>query len=137
MIPYLDQVDPVPVPDDTIWTATMFALLNRSKKHKVYCSVVCGYKGPDNWLFGEKLLNVVQKYRHSEQDAEMGAEAIENALNIFGKDYVRAYTGGIPKVFHDGDKDWIREMMYPTPASWNNVQIPEFTPHGVERNRTV
>jgi hypothetical protein len=120
-------------PDDTIWSATMFALLNRNKNRKVYCSVVCGYEGPDKWLYGDEVLEVVHKYRHTDKENAMGAGAIDNALNIFGKEYVRAYIGGIPLVFHNGDKAWIRELMYPCSGPWKG-KIPEFTEHGVVRN---
>ena len=116
--------------DDTIWTSNFRAMLAGSMDKTVFCSVVVGHKGPDKWLYGAEL----KEYRraHDVKEDGFGTEAIENAIRIFGEEQVRAYTGGIPQAFHNGDKETIREMLYPTAATWPDV--PEiFDSSGIRR----
>ncbi len=120
-------------PDDTIWTSNFIAMLNRHKGRETYCSVICGYDGSDNWKYGAELEAHLNRYNKYKSDGKYGIEPILNAVNLFGKEHVRAYTGGIPQVFHHGDKAWIREMLYPSSGPWKG-KIQEFTPDGVERN---
>ena len=121
-------------PDDIIWTSDFMAMLNRHKGRKVYCSVICGYDGSDDWKYGDELNAHLSRYKNDNDDSKgkHGIQPILNAIAIFGHDCVRAYTGGIPQVFHDGDKDWIREMLYPASGPWRGL-ITEFTPTGVKR----
>ncbi len=116
--------------DDTVWASNFRAMLSAEHGRKVYCSVVVGHRGPDKWLYGEELKEYRRK--HDVKEDGFGTEAIENAIAIFGEDHVRAYPGGIPQVFHDGDKDTIREMLYPTSTTWPGIQ-PIFTAEGVVR----
>ena len=118
-------------PDDGIWTSNFRAMLPKARGQEVYCTVAVGYTGPDKWLCGAELKEYRRNHdRHNDNGS--GIEAIENAIAIFGEDHVRAYTGGTPQVFHDGDKEFIRELLYPTAATWPG--LPEiFTAGGVDR----
>ena len=116
--------------DDTIWASNFRAMLSKEEGHEVYCSVVVGYSGPDRWLYGAELRDYIR--RHTPPKDGDGCEAIRNAVAIFGEDHVRAYTAGIPQCFHDGDKDALREMLYPTEATWPGAKTG-FTADGVER----
>ncbi len=100
-------------PDDTVWRA--FLAARKSREEKVYCSVVSGQHGPDRWLMGEELADFVEKNRG---DTDLSIQTIESAFEIFDKDRVRAYTGGIPQVFGEGTDVRVRlkEMLYP--ESW-------------------
>jgi hypothetical protein len=108
-------------PDDLVWRTVFLA--NR-KPGKMCCSVVVGYRGGEytggpKWLDGIELknyVNVVKEKEAKEKLADFGIPAIESALAIFGDDYVRAYTSGIPQVWMDGDsanKEKILDLLYP------------------------
>ncbi len=120
-------------PDDTIWTSNFIAMLNQHRGQEAYCSVICGYDGSDDWKYGADLEAHLSRYSFGKNGDPHGIEPILNAINLFGKEHVRAYTGGIPQVFHHGDKDWIREMLYPSTGPWKS-KIQEFTPYGVVRS---
>jgi len=107
--------------DDAIWYADFTAMLNLSETHRVYCSVVCGYDGSDQWIYGNDLIEHLEKYGKEANRDKYGCTVIENAIRIFGKDYVRAYTGGIPQVFHNGDMETVIELLYPHKYPWNNT----------------
>ena len=101
-------------PDDAIWRSILSAMKERKEK-KVYCSVVCGYGGPDQWLSGHRLKEHVDKYI---QEDKQGAKAIQNAIDVFGLENVRAHTAGIPNIFKSGDKTIIKDILYPQYPGW-------------------
>lgn len=111
--------------DDAIWGSLLTAMIQRSRgKRPVYCSVVNGCQGPDRWLYGEDLKQYVENAKEKLR-GDYGIRAIENAQAVFGKENVRAYTGGIPRIFHNGDEAVIREMMYPyreCPTAWDTTE---------------
>ena len=102
-------------PDDAIWRSILSAMKER-KDRKVYCSVVCGHDGPDRWLRGDELQNHVNE---NKQEDKQGAKAIQNAIDVFGLENVRAYTAGIPDVFKMGDKKVIKDLLYPHFPGWD------------------
>ena len=128
--------------DDAIWGSVLTATIQRIET-PVYCSVVCGYQGEPQWLFGETLDNYISKCKKEaicKDNSETfltnhGIDAIENAFAVFGKANVRAYTKGIPEVFGDGTENIVRELMYPQvecPKEWQlswcrNGQITRYT----------
>lgn len=102
-------------PDDAIWVQT-FAEAVRCRKgteEAAYCSVVVGYKGEKRWLYGEEMMEMVERNRHSKDADGYGAKAIDQAVAIFGKDHVRAYVGGIPQVWGNATEAEVREILYP------------------------
>lgn len=84
--------------DDVVWETTL--LSKKSSKKDTYCSVVVGFKGEKRWLEGKELENFVKIHKGKE---EYGTPTIEKMMRIFGKNNVRAYTGGIPNVWSKGD----------------------------------
>ena len=112
-------------PDDVIYRAMLSAHLRRSQP-PVYCTVVVGTGGRDEWLKGEAIRQLVKADMH---DSRSGAETIQAAIDIFGRDRVRAYTAGIPSVFGMPPcRERIRDLLYPVDA-----EIDCFTQHGVCR----
>jgi len=56
--------------------------------------------------------------------ADYGINAIDAAIAVFGEENVRAYTGGIPKVWLSEsavDKDKVKELLYPKKIFPNGV----------------
>lgn len=102
-------------PDDAIWRSILSAMKERKNK-KLYCTVVCGYGGPDRWLSGSELQKHVNMYKTEDKQ---GASAIQNAIDVFGLDQVRAYTAGIPDVFKNGDKTAVKDILYPQYPGWD------------------
>ncbi len=92
-------------PDDAIWRSVMTAM-TANHRQRPYCSVVCGRTGPQKWLYGEELTRYMASPVHGD------IKPIVNAQDVFGKEQVRAYTGGIPQVFRDGDEDAVRDLLY-------------------------
>lgn len=87
--------------DDTIWRSAMVA-----KGQKKYCSVVTyigKFAKADYWFYDNDLDKLL---------GEKEAEAVQNAINVFGKKNVRVFAGGIPKVWEKG-VDAVRELLYP------------------------
>lgn len=81
--------------DDIIYRSMFAAKLNRKPNH--FCSVVVGKDDnfPDRWLWGDEL----KDYAHN-KSTDMGFKnAVDSAIDIFGKENVRGYGRGIPDVF--------------------------------------
>ena len=99
--------------DDALWR-TYF--LSKKGKGDVFCSVVVGYKGEKRWInFGcvdSWLSKCKEKDESSRELDASGITAVETAMEIFGKENVRIYAGGIPQVFHNGIDD-VRALLYP------------------------
>ena len=95
-------------PDDVIWRSVMAA----KKEGAKYCSVVCGFKGERKWLYEDELDAYCKCYEKEDNRDDFGYSAIKNAIDVFGKDYVRAYTGGIPQVWENGINS-VHELLYP------------------------
>ncbi len=116
-------------PDDEIYRAMLATRKSRSKS-KVYCSMVVGLKGPKHWLTGADLEKHVTDYDYKSDKADYGVDTIKAAWDIFGKEHVRAFTGGIPLVFGSPEpsRENILNLLYPV-----NVGIDEFTSNGVIR----
>ena len=85
-------------PDDVDYRAFFAARRQRDPSKKVKCSVVIGeYPNLRRWLNSNALSDVNQidlKPDHR--------KTLEATQNLFGKDNVRFYGGGIPQVFSDG-----------------------------------
>jgi len=93
-------------PDDTIWRSIMSAMTANKTTQRPYCSVVCGITGPKKWLYDDELETFIKSSRPQD------ILAIKNAQDVFGKQLVRAYAGGIPQVFENGAEDAIRDLFY-------------------------
>lgn len=114
-------------PDDTVWQQT-FAEAVRCRinsNKKAYCTVVVGYKGEKRWLFKDELEKYVSEYKKDKDAESYGVPAIENALAIFGKDNVRAWTGGIPEVFGNCAETDVTELLYPDFVEWKGTRLEE------------
>ena len=85
-------------PDDVDYRAFFAARRQRDPSKKVKCSVVIGeYPNLRRWLNPSDLSNVsLLNLNHDHR------ETLEATQNLFGKDNVRFYGGGIPQVFSDG-----------------------------------
>ena len=112
--------------DDVVWQQ-VFAEAVRYRAETTqaaYCSIVVGTKGPQHWIYSEELQEYLSKHRHNENADSYGVTAIENAIAIFGKDKVRAYTGGIPQVFGDADESAVNQLLYPQNfVRWDETRI--------------
>ena len=110
-------------PDDTIWQQA-FAEAVRSKlgtKSEAYCSVVVGHRGEQRWLYDDELTDYVNTHQKDVDVASLGVDAIENAIAIFGKKKVRAWTGGIPQVFGSCTEYNVNALLYPEWVERNKV----------------
>lgn len=103
-------------PDDIIWRSVMAA----KKEGAKYCSVVCGYKGNRGWMDKNEIDEYLRLHENEDKEASYGCAAIRNAREVFGNDYVRAYTGGIPQVWENGI-DSVREILYPKWCFENDI----------------
>jgi hypothetical protein len=112
-------------PDDVIYRAMLSARSKRTEP-SVYCSVVVGTSGPNHWLEDDAMRQYVEDRKH---ESDSGADTIQAAMDIFGKDRVRAYTAGIPGVFGvPPSRERILKLLYPV-----GVGIDCFGPNGVCR----
>ena len=85
-------------PDDVDYRAFFAARRQREPSKKVKCSVVIGeYPNLRRWLNPNDLSDVNQLDLKPDH-----RNTIEATQNLFGKDNVRFYGGGIPQVFSDG-----------------------------------
>lgn len=114
-------------PDDTIWQhAFAEGIRARAEKDKAFCTVVVGHKGEEKWINPDELDSYIKKYK--DKGDGYGIDAIENAIAIFGKDKVRAWTGGIPQVFGNCTEADVKELLYPRDfgkLDWKNTRIEE------------
>lgn len=99
-------------PDDIIYRSMLSSRQNR--EYEPYCSVVVGKNdnAPDKWLYGDEL----QEYMKKEEANNGFSSAVKSAMDVFGRNRVRAYAKGIPAIFlSDGsvNKEKIRELLYP------------------------
>lgn len=109
--------------DDTIWQHA-FAEGVRSRAetgNDAFCSVVVGYKGESHWLYKDELELYINSHKNS--DDGYGIDAIENAIAIFGKEKVRAWTGGIPQVFGECTEMDVKKLFYPDFVEWKNTRL--------------
>lgn len=113
--------------DDVIYRS----LLSSRRAKDVKCSVVVGYLGENRWLDSSELDSYCQKYKRDKDAVHWGVPTIEAAQEIFGKEHVRAYTGGIPQVFEcEGSIEAsLKKILYPT-----DFEIGCFTANGVQRS---
>lgn len=100
--------------DDVIWRAFL-AARGRGKHH---CTVVVGYAdGHTEWLVGDALSRYVEAHREDapKDRAQSGIDTLLSAREVFGEDRVRAFVGGIPKVFSIAgtEEESLRQMLYP------------------------
>ena len=116
--------------DDVVWQQT-FAEAVRPRigsSKEAFCSVVVGCNGKCEWLYDDVLEQYVERYRKDDEAESYGVPAIENAWAIFGKDKVRAWTGGIPDVFGNCTEADVKELLYPRDfgkLDWKNTRIEE------------
>ena len=111
-------------PDDTIWyEAFAEAVKGREKGQEAYCSVVVGYEGKGEWLSGKELEMYVEKYEKYGNAEAYGVSAIRNAWAIFGKEKVRAWTGGIPQVFGNCTEFDVKGVFYPDFVNWDGTRL--------------
>ncbi len=95
--------------DDVLWRSILAT--RRSFKERVFCSVVVGRSNENRWLYGKEL----KKFIESTESSNFGGrDTIKQAINIFGIDNVRAFTGGIPNVWANGSIEKnIKNLLYP------------------------
>lgn len=116
--------------DDVIWRAILATRKLCDDNDKTYCSVVVGFKGEKRWLYDPEILDYVKRHKKEENNFEYGIPTIEAAQNIFGKERVRVFAGGIPEVWGTGSEvtHKVSEILYPP-----NIGIDCFTKDGVCR----
>jgi len=89
-------------PDDVMYRAFFAARRQRQNKDDegpVKCSVVVGEKCGDYW-HGP---NAIDRLLLDIKNNEVPCTTLDAARDLFGRDNVRYYGGGIPNVFCDGD----------------------------------
>ena len=112
-------------PDDTIWYQSFAEAirLRINTEKQAYCSVVVGHKGENDWLYGDELEKYVEHHRNADDADSWGVCAIENAISIFGKDNIRAWTGGIPQVFGDCTEYDVKQLLYSDWIEWKGTRL--------------
>ena len=79
--------------DDVTYRAFLAARIRKDSERQVMCSVVGKQVGYERrWLYREEL-----------QTRDLLPEAVIQAQQLFGRDNVRYFGGGIPEVFLNGD----------------------------------
>ncbi|MBQ8678190.1 MAG: hypothetical protein IJ530_00320 [Treponema sp.] len=110
-------------PDDTIWQHA-FAEGIRARTESedaAFCTVVVGHKGEEKWINPDELDSYIKKYK--DKGDGYGIDAIQNAIAIFGKNNVRAWTGGIPQVFGNCTEKNVKDLLYPDFVKWAGTRI--------------
>ncbi|WP_288788601.1 hypothetical protein [uncultured Fibrobacter sp.] len=113
-------------PDDILWQEAFSEAIRYRKDtdDAAYCTVVVGHWGDRRWLYGDEMMEYVKKYRYTKDAVSYGVKAIVNAVSIFGKEYVRAWCGGIPQVFADGDEAAVKEILFPNHfVNWKGTRL--------------
>jgi hypothetical protein len=87
-------------PDDFTYRAFFAARKSRGKK--VLCSVVVGKGYGDMWLEPDGIDRLLEEMKQK-NPYKPPATTLQAARDIFGKDNVRFYGGGIPNVFCEAD----------------------------------
>lgn len=112
-------------PDDVAWQQTFAEAVRCRMKsdNRARCTVVVGHKGESRWLYDTELEGYVSAHRKDDDAEAYGVPAIENAWAIFGKENVRAWTGGIPQVFGDCTENDVWELLYPDFVDWSGTRL--------------
>lgn len=85
-------------PDDVTYRA--FFAARKKRGETVRCSVVAGTEYGDIWYEATEVDALLKGMKQNESPAT----TIQAARDLFGKDNVRFYGGGIPNIFCDGNK---------------------------------
>lgn len=100
-------------PDDVAYRAFFAARRRRNPKRPVKCSIVVGTKGDQCWLGPSELCDL--------GSIECSARVtLKAAQELFGKDCVRFYGGGIPNVFLDGER--VTDSAVARLLDWNDAE---------------
>jgi hypothetical protein len=112
-------------PDDILWQEAFAEAIRcrQNSDNKAYCSVVVGHMGEKRWLKGDEMMDYAEKHRYEKDARAYGASAIVNAVSIFGKQNVRAWCGGIPDVFGEGNEADVKEILYPDFVEWKGTRL--------------
>ena len=84
------------LPQDDVEFRAFFAA--RRRPNDVKCSVVVGTKGDERWLGPHEWCSRLSEMKDGEK------ETLEAARDLFGRDNVRFFGGGIPQVFLKGGR---------------------------------
>lgn len=74
-------------------------------------------------MYDDELIKYMHAHHGSDDCCAYGADAIENAVSIFGEKYVRAYCGGIPDVWGDATENEVSEILYPKWVNWKGTRL--------------
>lgn len=100
------------LPTDDVEYRSILSARKRRAPSKTFCSVVVGHQGEDRWLDGDEAAHAIKS-----GSAKENQDTVQAAIDIFGKDSVRFYNGGIPKVFTGGgdtpDIARVTTLLYP------------------------
>ena len=112
-------------PDDIIWQhAFAEGVRTRCKtENAAFCTVIVGHQGEERWIYPDELERYVDLHRKADNADSWGITAIQNAIAIFGKDKVRAWTGGIPQVFSNCAEKDVKDLFYPDFVEWNGTRV--------------
>ena len=112
-------------PDDILWQEAFAEAIRcrQNSDNKAYCTVVVGHMGEKRWLKGDEMMDYAEKHRYEKDARAYGASAIVNAVSIFGKQNVRAWCGGIPDVFGEGNEANVKEILYPDFVEWKGTRL--------------
>jgi hypothetical protein len=89
-------------PDDVTYRAFFAARRQKKGVKEVHCSVVVGTDYGDVWYMPNDIESILVEMKHT-KPCEPPATTLQAAIDIFGKNNVRYYGGGIPNVFCDGN----------------------------------
>ncbi len=109
-------------PDDVDYRAFFAARRRRDPKKPVRCSVVVGRDNNPQWFGPSELdakLEDMKKAGIEKGDAPRST--LEAARDLFGKDNVRFYGGGIPNVFLDGGR--VTDSAVDNLLTWENGEL--------------
>ena len=99
------------LPRDDVGYRAFFAARRGRGSERPKCSVVVGVGGERRWLGPSELCKYIG-------DSE--GETLKAAQELFGKEHVRFYGGGIPNVFLDGGR--VTDSAVDRLLNWNDIE---------------
>ncbi len=108
--------------DDITWQKTFAEVIRSRKKGDLpYCSIVCGFKGEEQWFEGDEIERYFDDVlKHS---ADYGYPTYEFIKQLIPEKKIRLYAGGIPQIFGEGLEDDVKNLLYPDFVDWSGTRF--------------
>ena len=109
-------------PDDVDYRAFFAARRRHDPKKPVRCSVVVGRDNSPQWFGPSELDAMLEDMKKAGiEKGDAPRSTLEAARDLFGKENVRFYGGGIPNVFLDGGR--VTDSAVDNLLTWENGEL--------------